>query len=328
MVLTLTFPDILTRWRIYIEECGLRGLCKQTRDFSFPEFKCKGRIDVGSFLNLADLIWGELLFLFSPTLVVSVWYSTSKITDIERTFEPHTFVQIPWIEDWFLAQVFASHITDFGLETRHLKAGVAKDNPVPSVPDTVLAKLVATFEAKLRRKQVALIPLVPRKPSMEITKKTSANKLRKRPSALVLHSNQSQSSLSRPGTPTSQNTDAKTQRQPNKLRKRSRSLTRSSPESIQQSLPASTPVHTPPAPAQVRAVTTRDGEREREGAPEVVFHRPTARLNLGPPPSPSHGRRFDDMRRRGSPEKVGVRPLQISPHPGRGRAASRDREIV
>ena len=65
VVLTLTFPDILIRWRIYIEECGLRGLCKQTRDFSLPEFKSKGRIDVGSFLNLADLIWGEFPFLIS-----------------------------------------------------------------------------------------------------------------------------------------------------------------------------------------------------------------------------------------------------------------------
>lgn len=56
------FLDILIRWRIYIEECGLRGLCKQTPDFSMPEFKSKGRIDVGSFLNLADLIWGGFPF--------------------------------------------------------------------------------------------------------------------------------------------------------------------------------------------------------------------------------------------------------------------------
>ena len=62
-MLTSVFPDILIRWRIYIEECGLRGLCRQTRDFSLPEFKSKGRIDVGSFLNLADLIWGESSFL-------------------------------------------------------------------------------------------------------------------------------------------------------------------------------------------------------------------------------------------------------------------------
>jgi len=65
MVLTSMSPDILIRWHIYIEECGLRGLCKQTRDFSLPEFKSKGRIEVGSFLNLADLIWGELLSLLS-----------------------------------------------------------------------------------------------------------------------------------------------------------------------------------------------------------------------------------------------------------------------
>ena len=56
------FSDILIRWRMYIEECGLRGLCKQIRDFSLPEFKSKGRIDVDSFLNLADLIWGEYSF--------------------------------------------------------------------------------------------------------------------------------------------------------------------------------------------------------------------------------------------------------------------------
>lgn len=69
MVLTSMFLDILVRWRIYIEECGLRGLCKQTRDFSFPEFKSKGRIDVGSFLNLADLIWGELPFLLQHSTI-------------------------------------------------------------------------------------------------------------------------------------------------------------------------------------------------------------------------------------------------------------------
>lgn len=58
---TLTFlSDILIRWRIYIEECGLRGLFKQTCELSLPDFKSKGRIDAGSFLNLADLIWGEV----------------------------------------------------------------------------------------------------------------------------------------------------------------------------------------------------------------------------------------------------------------------------
>ena len=57
MVLTSMSPDILIRWHIYIEECGLRGLCKS-----------KGRIEVGSFLNLADLIRGELLSLLSVEL--------------------------------------------------------------------------------------------------------------------------------------------------------------------------------------------------------------------------------------------------------------------
>ena len=168
-----------------------------------------------------------------------------------------------------------------------------------------------------------MIPLVPRKPSVEITRKTSANKLKKRPSALVLHSNKSQSSLSRPGTPTSQNTDTQNPRQPNKLRKRSRSFTRSSPEPAQQNLPVSTP----PSPAQVYTLTMSD--RNRDKTAEVVFHRPTARLNLGPPPSPSHGRRFDGAPRRGSPEKVAVRPSQVGPpHPVRGRTTSRDRGIV
>ena len=178
------------------------------------------------------------------------------------------------------------------------------------------------FERKLRRKKVALIPLVPRKPSVEIARKTSANKLKKRPSALILHPNKSQSSLSRPGTPTSQNNDSQTQRQPNKLRKRSRSFTRTSPESIRQGLPVSTP----PSSAQVQTFTTKDQDRDK--VIEAAFHRPTARLNLGPPPSPSHGRRFDGVRR-GSPEKVGVRPSQIGPPlPVRGRTPSRDRGIV
>ena len=298
MDLTWRFLDILIRWRIYIEECGLRGLCKQTRDFSLPEFKSEGRIDVGSFLNLADLIWGELLSLsFRVT-----WITDTGCLDIERTYEPHTFTQVPWIENWFLAQVFASHITDFGLETRHFRTGVAKDNPVPAVPDTVLAKLVVMFEAKLRRKKEAkLIPLVPRKPSVEPIKKTSANKLRKRPSALILHSHSSQPqpqpSSSRPGTPTSQNSDTQAQRQPNRLRKRSRSLTRSSPEPTQQSLPP----RTPPPSAQVQG---------SEGA----SYRPTVRAKLGPPPSPSNGKRFGG---RGVPrrslEKSMRRSSQASP---------------
>ena len=170
---------------------------------------------------------------------------------------------------------------------------------------------------------MALIPLVPRKPSMEIARKTSANKLKKRPSALILHPNKSQSSLSRPGTPTSQNTDTQPQRQPNKLRKRSRSFTRSSPESTQQSLPASTP----PSPAQAQAFTMKD--RGRDKVTEVVFHRLTPRLNLGPPPSPSHGKRFEGAPRKGSPEKVAVHPSRIGPPlPVRGRTPSRDRWIV
>jgi len=256
----------------------------------------------------------------SAKWTTDVCHLTSKIADIERTYEPHTFVQVPWIENWFLAQVFAPHITDFGLETRHLKTGVAKDNPTPVVPDTVSTKLIAMFEKKLRRKKVVLIPLVPRKPSVEITRKTSANKLKKRPSALTLHSNKSQSSLSRPGTPTSQNTDTQTQRQPNKLRKRSRSFTRSSPESIQQGLPS-----TPPSPPQIQALMMKD----RDKVTEVVFHRPIARLNLGPPPSPSNGKRFEGVPRRRSPEKVAVRPSQVGPpHPARGRTPSRDSGVV
>jgi len=65
MHLPRRFPEILIRWRIYIEECGLRGVYEGTRDFSLNKFKSKGRINVDSFLNLADLIWGEILFLLS-----------------------------------------------------------------------------------------------------------------------------------------------------------------------------------------------------------------------------------------------------------------------
>lgn len=233
------------------------------------------------------------------------------------------FVQIPWIENWFLAQVFASHITDFGLETRHFKTGVAKDNPVPIVPDTVLAKLVAMFEAKLRRKKIALIPLVPRKPSVEVLKKGPANKLKKRPTALILHSNKSQPSPPRPGTPNSQDSDTQTQRQPNKLHKRSRSFNRSSPESVQQILPVPALVQTPPSPAPAQAVIAGDLDRDR--ALDGVLYRPTVRLNLGPPPSPSHGSRFEGVGvpRRGSLEKVVGRPVQVGPHrhPGRSRSS-------
>ena len=252
--------------------------------------------------------------------------------DIERTYEPHTFERVPWIENWFLGQVFSSHITDFGSETRHFKTGVAKDNPIPVVPDTILAKLVAMFEAKLRRnKVVALIPLVPRKPSVDMIKKTSTNKLKKRPSALILGSNRSQHSLSRPGTRNSQNSDTQTQRQPNKLRKRSRSFTRSSPGSVQQSLPVCVPVQTPPSPGQAQTITVRD--RDRDKSSEVVHHRPITRINWGPPPSPSHGTRFKGMGvpRRRSPEKIMTRPSRVIPSPTppeRGRLSPRGWEII
>ena len=309
--------DILIRWRIYIEECGLRGLCGQTRDFSLPEFKSKGRIDVGSFLNLADLIWGEFFSLFRFSLFDGeILYhacidASHILSDIERTYEPHTFVQVPWIKDWFLAQVFAPNITDFGLETRHFKTGVAKDNPAPVVPDTVLAKLVVMLEAKLRRKKMKLVPLVPKKPSVEVIKKTSANKLKKRPSDLVFHSNSNQSQPQLSSSP-SQNPDA---RQPNRLRKRSRSLTRNSPESIQHGVPVH--VQTPGTPP------AKDKDKWSN-----------VRVNLGPPPSPSHGRRFDGpigVPRRRSPEKVMLRPLQggpPSPPLGRAKPSLKDWEII
>ena len=214
------------------------------------------------------------------------------------------------------------------METRHFKTGVAKDSSAPAVPDTVLAKLIAMFEAKLRRKKAGLIPLVPRKPSVEVIKKTSTNRLKKRPEALNLHSNQSHPSSLQPGTPTSQNSDAQTPREPRKLRKRSRSLARSSPESIAHSLPVPAPIQTPPLPAQAQVVTMRD--RDWDKVPEAVLHRPTARLNLGPPPSPSHGKRFESMGvPRRNPEKVTARPPQVGLlHPGRGRSTSQDGEIV
>lgn len=178
---------------------------------------------------------------------------------------------------------------------------------------------------------MALIPLIPRKPSVNVIKKASANKLKKRPSALILGSNQSQPSSSRPGTPTSQNSDTQTQRQPNKLRKRSRSLTRSSPGSVQQSLPVYARVQTPPLPAQVQIITVKD--RDRDESSEVVLHRPIPRVKSGPPPSPSHGTRFVGMGvpRRGSPEKVMTRPSQMIPPPtppGRGRPSSRGWEVI
>ena len=185
------------------------------------------------------------------------------------------------------------------------------------------------FEAKLRRKkEVVLIPLVPRKPSVEVKKKKSKNKLKKRPAALILQP-QSQRSPSRPGTPTSQNSDTQTQRQPNRLRKRSRSFARSSPESVQQSLPVQTPA-TPPPPAQVQAATVKD--RDRDKAPEAVFHRMAARTNLGPPPSPSNGKRFDSTSALGrrSPDKIMLRPSQAGPStpPRRARSPPQDWEVI
>jgi len=181
---------------------------------------------------------------------------------------------------------------------------------------------------------VELIPLVPRKPSVEVMTKRSTNKLKKRPSALTLHSNQSQPSSSRPGTPSSQNSDTQPQRPPNKLRKRSRSFTRSSPDSIQQSLPVQAPVQTsPPPPAQVLVPTVKD--RDRDKLPEVtaVFHRPIGRVKMGPPPSPSNGKRFEGvgMPRRRSPEKVAARPSQVvplPPSPGMAKTLSWDWEVI
>jgi hypothetical protein len=250
----------------------------------------------------------------SPTSVVN-----APCLDIERTYEPHTFIRVPWIEGWFRAQVFAPDVTDFGSETRHFKTGVAKDNPAPVVPGAILNKLMAIFEAKLRRKKVVkLTPLVPRKPSVEVIKKASTNKLKKRPSDLnLLHSNQSQPQPSspRPGTPTSQNSDTQNQRQTNKLRKRSRSSSRP-PESVQPSLPVRTTV-TPPPPAQAQAILVKDKDRDK--ASESITPRHTPRnARSGPPPSPSNGKRFEDkgVPRRGSTEKVTARPLQRQVLPG------------
>lgn len=189
------------------------------------------------------------------------------------------------------------------METRHLKTGVAKDNPAPVVPDTVLAKLVAAFEAKLQRgKEMKLIPLVPKKPSVELTRRASTNNMR-RPSVLslgsqshvptsrpVTPSSRPATPSSRPGTPSSQKSDPPAQRQPNKLRKRSRSFTRSFPELETQDLP----VQLSPSPAaQVQAVFTKVGDREKSSGSEVLFKKQVDRVKLGPPPSPSHGRRFE-----------------------------------
>lgn len=186
--------------------------------------------------------------------------------------------------------------------------GVAKDNPIPTVPDTVLAKFVAASEARLRRKrEVKLIPLVPRKRSAEVIKKVSASTLKKQPLAPFSQSAQSQASSSRPGTPTSQNSDSQTQRQPNKLRKRSRSFTRSSPRPGQQSLPVQPPLS---PVARVQKLLTKDGDQDKESESEVVRHKQTARVRLGPPPSPSHGKRFEVA---GAPKR---RPKRDNPmHP-------------
>ena len=124
-----------------------------------------------------------------------------KITDIERTYEPHTFVQFAWIENWFLAQVFASHVTDFSLEAGHFKTGVAMDNSIPAVPDMALAKSITIPEAKLHRKKAASIPLVPHEPSVEAVKWAPTIEPKKETPVLVLHSNQSQPRSSQPGTP-------------------------------------------------------------------------------------------------------------------------------
>ena len=50
----------------------LRGLRGQTRDFSLLAVKSKGRINVGSFLNLANLIWGEFFSFLSLSRINSV----------------------------------------------------------------------------------------------------------------------------------------------------------------------------------------------------------------------------------------------------------------
>ena len=119
-----------------------------------------------------------------------------KITDIERTYEPHAFVQFAWIENWFRAQISTLDMTDSGLETGHFKTGAAKGGSIPTVPDVVLAKSAAMFEAKLSRKKVVSVPSVPRKPSVEATKPAPGIKqkdLQKdKPPVLVLHSNQFQ----------------------------------------------------------------------------------------------------------------------------------------
>lgn len=181
-----------------------------------------------------------------------------------------------------------------------------------------------------------LIPLVPRKPSVEIIRKGSINKLKKRPSALSLHSHstQSQASSSRPGTPTSQNSDPQTPRQTNKLRKRSRSVLRSSPEPGQQSFQ----VQPLPSPTvQARAATlAKDRGQDKAPTSEVPLYKQTARAKLGPPPSPSHGRRFQGVGSPKSPKSPKMvfktRPSQVNPPPPspprRTRPFAQDWELI
>lgn len=160
-----------------------------------------------------------------------------------------------------------------------------------------------------------MLPLVPRKPAVQVIKKTSTNKLKKRPSALTLHSNSahSQASSSRPGTPNSQNSDSQTQRQRNKLHKRSGSFKWSSPERAQQNLP---PQPSPSPAAKVQTHLTKDEDRDKASGSEVVLHRQTARSKIGPPPSSSHGRRFESADAPGSPKKVPrIRPSRVGPPP-------------
>ena len=165
---------------------------------------------------------------------------------------------------------------------------------------------------------------------MEIFKKTSANKLKKRPSALTIHSDQSQASSSRPGTPTSQNTDS--QQQPKKLRKRSRDFGRSSSESIHEVLPSQ--LLPSPRPHMQAAVTKGECWDKVLPASEVAFHRHASRGKLGPPPSPSHGMRFNGVGapKRGSPGKaVRVHPSQVGhlpPSPKMARLPLHDWEII
>lgn len=170
------------------------------------------------------------------------------------------------------------------------------------------------LEAKLRRKgkkKVELTPLVPtRKLPVEAAAKKAPAKLKKRPPELTLRSHSSQPSLSRPGTPNSQNSDTQVRRQPNKLRKRSHSFNKSSPESIQQSLPVQRP---PSPPAQVQPAMAGDRERGMVSPSEIPLLRVVSRVWLGPPPSPSHGRRFGDVSPRSQEKVPRTSLLQVCP---------------